>query len=193
MLRVLMIAIVVAAVPVSAIAQDSDRTGILYWGDTKTGKAVRVINKANAMDIAKAEMKAAGGDNWVLLVNSDKPGFGAAMCVRKGETIYFHTAHGYASSKEAVAAAKEKAMAGGGLPTFCSRALWSVNEITAETKPSSVMDVVKGTVRKAVTPEACQEKKEAPPLSEKSGEACNNKKYENKFVEKPYVCMCVRG
>src|SRR3954465_11406907 len=143
----------VAVAPLQVQAADPGPVGIVYWGNSNTGVAVRVINKIDGDKLAEAEVKKIGGDGWSLLVKSNEPGFGAAMCVRKGGTAIFHTAHGYPSGKEALAAAKAKANAEGGMASLCSRALWSVPQ-PASQQSNGVIDSAKGAVYKMV---ACEE------------------------------------
>lgn len=135
-------------------AQDSNDNRVVYWGNMVTGASVRVVNQANAEKKAEALVKKAGGSGWVLLANSGAPGFGAAICERRGTLIQFFVSHGYATGREAVSAAKAKAGGGG---TFCSNALWRVSETSRSTSPT-VMDRLKGVVRRAtVTPRTQEE------------------------------------
>lgn len=194
----LLIAVAVLAGPSLAEAPKPRPVGIVYWGNANTGVAVRVVNRVDGDKIAEAEVKKIGGDGWTLLVNSNTPGFGAAMCVRKGGSVIFHTANGYPSFKEALAAAQAKAKAAGGMASSCSRGQWSVQEISDKPPPSpTVIDTVKGKVRKMVV--CSQSEKLAvklpPDGSVKPAEA---KADCAKFTDKreygaKYPCMCVRG
>ena len=65
-------------------AQGLNDNRVVYWGNMVTGASVRVVNQANAEKKAEALVKKAGGSGWVLLANSGAPGFGAAICERRG-------------------------------------------------------------------------------------------------------------
>lgn len=123
-------------VPISAAAgPPGELNRIVYWGNPTTGASVRVVNEADAEKKAEKLVKQRGGSGWVLLENSAKVGFGAAICRRQGSIIQFYTAHGYTTGKEAVTAAKAKANGGG---SFCSNALWRVTEVPRKTESGGV-------------------------------------------------------
>jgi hypothetical protein len=140
----------IALSPLTAAPAAPRAVGIVYWGNANTGVAVRVINRIDGDKIAEAEVKKLGGDGWTLLEQSNAPGFGAAMCTRQSGKVRFYTAHGFATGKDAVDAAKAKASAAGGVAWLCSRALWKVPQ-PGSAQSGGMIDAAKGAVGKAVT------------------------------------------
>lgn len=128
----------------TAAAAEPNR--IVYWGNSQTGKSVRVYNTPDAEIMAESQVKKLGGQGWALLENSTKPGFGAAICNKVGGRIQFYVAHGYPSGREAVTAAKAKS---GGRGVFCSNALWQVSE-RPRPQDEGIVDKVKGAIRNAI-------------------------------------------
>lgn len=161
--HILMLGTFPMALALSAASPEQEPNRIVYWGNTQTGKTVRVFNKVNAEELAEAHVKAIGGTGWVLLENSTKPGVGVALCKLRYGVWHFYTAHGYPTGKEAVIAAKVKSNGGG---SFCSNALWKVSE-TPPAKDPSAIDYMKGVVRSlTVTP---KEEQTSCASSESSG------------------------
>lgn len=134
-----------------ALAEDKVPGRIIYWGNPQTGKVVRVLNLIGGEQIAEDEKTKIGGSGWVLLVDSTTPGYGAAICIEKNGTVYFHTAHGYATPKEASRAAREKAMAQGGITYLCPKPVWLVKEESKPPEGSSIVDEALAKVKDAVT------------------------------------------
>lgn len=132
-------------------AATEDQVGIVYWGNVRTGVAVRVINGTDRRERARAEVERIGGGDWVLLEDSSRPGFGAAMCIRKGDQIRFHVVHGLATAREAITAAQQQARATGGLWSTCSRGLWSVAPLPDKPRETGVVDHLKGAIRSGVS------------------------------------------
>lgn len=198
-MRVLFALIAASMVVGPAFAEPSDPlpTGIVYWGNSNTGVAVRIVNQIDGEKKAEAEVKRIGGEGWKLLEKSNKPGFGAAICVRKGDSILFHTAHGYPTAKEAVAAATVKAKATGGATSYCSRSQWVVNEYTNERVPSGVVGTVKALVRKMVICSQPERKAvKLPPVGSVKPTENKSECPEGATTKKDgakLVCMCVRG
>lgn len=195
----LLVAAVAASSPLNAAGPEPNR--IVYWGNVKTAAAVRVMNVPDAEKKAEEQVKKLGGEGWVMLENSTKPGFGAAICLREGKSLRFYTAHGYPSSKDAIVAAKAKA---GGRGVFCSKALWKVNEIAdgKEGEPTLV-DRAKAEVYKRTVKEGAECVKQAPATrfsgkteessaSEKAAASCPSN-LEKGLLDTELVCMCVRG
>lgn len=197
--------LIAASLLLSAASMASaQQTGVVYWGNTETGKAVRVVNKVDGEKIAKAQVDSIGGSGWELLEKSNLPGHGAAICVKKGNRIYFHTAHGFATGKEAVTAASDKAKATGGTTYLCDQPRWMVNGALKEEKPSSWIGTAKEVVRDIVEPPKCKPtdgSAEARLAKPRKGETVKNppSKGEAKACEpdspKPQMqsCYCVRG
>lgn len=129
-----------------------DDTGIVYWGNTKTGVAVREINGIDRRERAKIATGKIGGDGWVLLEDSKQTGFGAAMCIRQGDKVLFLVSHGHPTGREAISAAQQKAKAVGGLWSTCSRGLWSVSPRMAQPGSPGITGVVKGNIRSQLVP-----------------------------------------
>ena len=112
------------------------------------------------------------------------------MCRRENGKVRFYTAHGFATGKEAITAAKAKA--GGG--SLCSRALWSVPQ-PASPQPGGVIDAAKGAVHKAV---ACKENdpsliKLPPGTGEQSKATPKCPDMNTSTSEFAIPCACVRG
>jgi hypothetical protein len=196
---ILLLALGLVATPARA-GDESETNRIVYWGNSSNGKSVRVFNTADAEKKAEAQVKALGGPGWTLLENSTTPGFGAAICERKGSTHIFYTAHGYASGREAVTAAKVKS---NGRGYFCSNALWRVNEtMSGPPRDASVIETIQGLIRKTIPAKRCDWQPTGPtpsarPLPQQSDEApgssCPPPDPKARSFKTRYVCMCVRG
>lgn len=195
------LAAVVALCLASAGTAQENHNRVVYWGNSSTGNAVRVMNKRDAEKLAEAQVKAKGGSEWVLYENSSVPGYGAAMCTRRGDTILFHTVHGFKTGKEAIRAASEKAKASGGTTSLCSNGLWLVNG-SVTPKETNIIDSIKDTVQDAVQKQPCPPatgSAEARLSTPRRGEISKPLQEEKEVCAEggtstgKIPCMCVRG
>ena len=142
---------------------------VVVLGNTETGEVIIRGNFPNGQEGEDAvhQAKAQRETGWTQLFGNDEPGWGAVACVSHDGQVYFSQVNGQKSEAEAIDGAKWgaerfiKENGGGTLIPLCAPR-WNNHgqvivfggdgvSVSKDDKSTDVMDLVKGTIRKAVT------------------------------------------
>jgi hypothetical protein len=139
---------------------------VVVLGNTETGE---VIIRGNFADGTEAETalrdaKAMRKDGWTTLFGDDEPGWGAVVCVKYDQGVYFSQVNGQKSEADAIEGAKFgadrfiKENGGGTIIPLCAPHWYNRGQQIAFGGPADLksvsddaVDYVKGNVRKVTT------------------------------------------
>lgn len=129
-------------------------------GNVETGKLLVISHQSDAVSAAQAQAQAQAQagmirpTGWKTLLTTSEPGFGAAFCVRHGDTTRFFLAHAQPSMKEAISHAREFAApyaAETSQEAKVCGAPWNAQAGEAPPREEGVIDDLKDAIRKEVT------------------------------------------